>query len=247
VPRVEHYLLLIWATFTGVIVFCFVVAWNEGLLLGLVASDRSKISVLIALLYIFGMYQCARRILYVSHETESAAEAEEMLTRAAPCRLAMSGRIVCIEGGAALPAGLLHDYFADLMKMLENSKATAEEMGSVHTKLPDLYAGKLKGPHEIGWFLADVMLKLGLLGTIIGFILMLGSVADTSSLDANTMQKVLRQMSSGMGTALYTTLAGLLSSVLMAVQYQMLERGSDQLLEKIVHLAEIQVSARASS
>ena len=244
--RVENYLLLVWLTFTGVFVFCVVVAWQEGLLYRLIVTDQSKISVLIGLMYVFGMYHCARRVVYISQQTESAARAEEILHAAPPGRLEIRDGKVCTGKGETLPAGVLHDYFLDLLRMLQGTASAREEVGAVRTNLPDLYASKLKGPHEIGWFLADVMIKLGLLGTIIGFILMLGSVADTSSLDANTMQKVLRQMSSGMGTALFTTLAGLLSSILMAAQFQMLERGSDQLIEKIVYLADVRVLGESS-
>jgi biopolymer transport protein ExbB/TolQ len=99
----------------------------------------------------------------------------------------------------------------------------------------------MKGSHDYGWFFVDAIIKLGLLGTIVGFILMLGSVTDSSSLDINTMQKVLQQMSSGMGTALYTTLAGLVCSLLLAIQYQMLDRGADDLMHSAVHLAEVHV------
>lgn len=239
--RVENHLLLLWLTFTGVFVFCAIVAWQEGLLYRLIVTDQSKISILIGLMYLYGMFHCARRVLYISEQTESAARAEAILHAAPPGGLRIQKGSVCTEAGQPLPQGVLHDYFLDLLKMLQGSASVREEIGAVRTNLPELYAGMLKGPHEIGWFLSDVMIKLGLLGTIIGFILMLGSVADTSSLDANTMQKVLKQMSSGMGTALFTTLAGLLSSVLMAAQFQMLERGSDQLIEKIVYLADVRV------
>ncbi|MDZ7736421.1 MAG: hypothetical protein U5P41_10190 [Gammaproteobacteria bacterium] len=43
--------------------------------------------------------------------------------------------------------------------------------------LIEVYAAK-PNRQEIGWFATDIMLKLGLLGTIVGFIMMLGSVAN---------------------------------------------------------------------
>lgn len=99
-----------------------------------------------------------------------------------------------------------------------------------------------KGGHDVGWFLIDVLLKLGLLGTIVGFILMLGSVADTASLDVNTMQKVLKQMSNGMGTALYTTLAGLVGSMSLGLQYLLLDKGADTLIEQILRLTDAKLT-----
>lgn len=240
VPRVEHFLALAWLMFTGVFAFGVVVSWDQGLPQLLVASDRSKISVLIAILYALGAVHCARRVLYVSAETERTERAALVLEDTPPSEIVLhEGRVRAGRHGP-LSRGLLHDYVADVLSSAPGG-APSEERGPRRGTLPEIYASRLKGPHEIGWFLADVVLKLGLLGTIVGFILMLGSVAQTSSLDANTMQKVLQQMSIGMGTALYTTLAGLLSSLLLAVQFQLLERGSDRLLERIVHLCEVRL------
>ncbi len=90
------------------------------------------------------------------------------------------------------------------------------------------------------------MIKMGLLGTIVGFILMLASVSNITDFDVTTMQKILSYMSSGMGTALYTTLAGLVCSMLAATQYQMLDRSSDDLIDSIRHLTRVYVLPRLS-
>ncbi len=77
---------------------------------------------------------------------------------------------------------------------------------------------------DTGWFLADIMLKLGLAGTVVGFVMMLSSVADIQGSDINTVQDVLVNMSSGMGTALVTTLSGLVGNGFTTVQYYSLEK-----------------------
>ena len=89
-----------------------------------------------------------------------------------------------------------------------------------------------------GWFIAESCVVLGLVGTVTGFILMLGSVANAASLDVNTMQKILTQMSAGMGTALLTTLTGLIGSILLGLQYLLLDKGADSLIENIICLTE---------
>ena len=58
------------------------------------------------------------------------------------------------------------------------------------------------------------------------------------------MQKILREMSSGMGTALFTTLAGLVGSMLLGLQYLLLDKGADELLHRIIRVAEIQLKPR---
>lgn len=73
-----------------------------------------------------------------------------------------------------------------------------------------------------GWFAADLCLKIGLLGTIVGFIFMLSPIRDLTAFDPSNLQSALRAMSGGMAVALYTTLAGLSCHLLLRVQYQLL-------------------------
>ena len=131
------------------------------------------------------------------------------------------------------------EYIRDLYFRNEH-RTGADESGSP-SDLIDVYESRLKGPQEIGWFVSDMMLKMGLLGTIIGFIFMLGSVSNIADFDVSSMQKILRHMSNGMGTALYTTLVGLIGSVLSAMQYHMLDRHADELIELTRHLTQVHV------
>lgn len=213
---------LLWLLMTGLTLFALWVAWDQGLLGLLVATDRSRLSIAIGLIYLAATVLAARRVWYLSLELEKVQLVERRLREGT-------------AGGATepLPAGFLHDYVEDLRLL---RRGDAQSAGG--ESLVELHAARARGPLDSGWFLADMMLKLGLLGTIVGFILMLGSVAETTSLDANTMQKVLRQMSVGMGTALYTTLAGLAGSVLASAQLQIAERATDELVERSVHLGE---------
>jgi len=72
---------------------------------------------------------------------------------------------------------------------------------------------------EIGWFVSDMLLTLGMIGTVAGFIYMLGtSFVELDPHNAFSMQGVLTKMSTGMSTALYTTAAGLVCSLLLKIQ-----------------------------
>jgi biopolymer transport protein ExbB/TolQ len=73
-----------------------------------------------------------------------------------------------------------------------------------------------------GWFAADSVLKIGLLGTIIGFILMLAPISTLVSFDPASLQKALGGMSGGMAVALYTTLTGLSVNIVLRFQFQFL-------------------------
>jgi biopolymer transport protein ExbB/TolQ len=77
---------------------------------------------------------------------------------------------------------------------------------------------------EVGWFIAETCLALGMVGTIIGFLLLLGTTFSNINVsDVTTLQRALSDMALGMSTALYTTLIGLICSILIKVQLVNLE------------------------
>jgi len=234
-----HYLLLVWLVVTGLIVFGLVVSWNEGLIAQLVHGDRSHICLVIGLLYGAATIHCASRVIFLSGELNHAATiAGQIATERGHGAIRPSNGKLTV-GGGELPRCVMTDYLVDVMNA--NHELLDNEAPQEQSNLSEALAERLKGAHELGWFVVDILLKLGLVGTIVGFILMLGSVANTASLDVNTMQKVLRQMSSGMGTALFTTLAGLIGSILLGLQYLLLDKGSDELLHRIIRVAEIDI------
>ena len=97
---------------------------------------------------------------------------------------------------------------------------------------------RLSGPHEFGWFIVNGLIKLGLLGTVIGFIVMLATVDSATSFDVAAVQQLLVGMSQGMRVALYTTLAGLATSMVLSLHYLLLDRAADRLQARIVTFAQ---------
>ena len=74
------------------------------------------------------------------------------------------------------------------------------------------------------WFAADAVTSMGMIGTIIGFLLVLGGAfADVDPTNVEAMKKVVENLTSGMGIALLTTLTGLITSVIMKFQLVLLE------------------------
>lgn len=239
--RSEHHFLLIWLIFTGLVVFGLVLCWHQGLLERLFTGDRSRISWAIAFLYLLAMVHCALHTVRVSAQINLTDAIERMiLQQGQPLRLSLSAGRVRLNGETVLPDSFVSRYIGDLLQAVSSARS-AEERALTRTDLMDVYSSKVRGPHEMGWFVVDILIKLGLLGTIVGFILMLASVATTETFDVSTMQRILSQMSSGMGTALYTTLAGLSGSLLLAVQYHFLDRGADDLIERTAHLSEVHI------
>ena len=91
------------------------------------------------------------------------------------------------------------------------------------TLLLRLLAERLSAGLAFGALMGDILMKLGLLGTIIGFILMLGPVAGLDGDDWAAVRAAMGVMSQGMGVAMFTTLAGLVGALLLRAQYAMLE------------------------
>lgn len=96
-----------------------------------------------------------------------------------------------------------------------------------------LVEDELSNKHSLGYLAIDVLLKLGLTGTVIGFILMLLPIGEIQDFDPKVLQQLLSTMSGGMAVALYTTLTGLVTSMLLKFQYFILDSSLSHTLNHI--------------
>ena len=77
---------------------------------------------------------------------------------------------------------------------------------------------------NVGWFISESCLALGMVGTVTGFLIMLGTAfTNVDVSNAVTLQQALSDMATGMSTALWTTLVGLVCSLIIKVQLVNLE------------------------
>lgn len=70
--------------------------------------------------------------------------------------------------------------------------------------------------YDMGWFLSEIMMALGMFGTVIGLILMLSTSFVGS--DPSQMQGQLSEMWKHMGLALYTNAVGIIASIVLKIQ-----------------------------
>lgn len=94
-------------------------------------------------------------------------------------------------------------------------------------------AEHLENRHALGYFMSDLLLKLGLVGTVIGFILMLSPIAEMTTFEPSAIRQLLTTMSSGMAVALFTTLAGLITSTLIKIQYYLADTAVVHVIEAL--------------
>ena len=72
-------------------------------------------------------------------------------------------------------------------------------------------------------------------------------VAEIKEFEANLMQQLLGEMSGGMAVALYTTLAGLTTSLLLKMQYQIIDSSAAKLVTRVSEISELRFSGQFKS
>lgn len=116
--------------------------------------------------------------------------------------------------------------------------AWREAWRAERTRAPDtagqLLAERSHGPHETAWWFTAAAIKLGLLGTVVGFIVMAAQIGRMPSFDLDQVQNLLKQMTAGMAIALYTTLVGLIANLWLGVQLLLLDRLADRLAADVL-------------
>lgn len=118
------------------------------------------------------------------------------------------------------------------------SEFSSRKQGRPDNHILEIYADQLRSPVEIGWFIVDLLIRLGLLGTIVGFIFILRTLVSGPLPSADQIQTLLISMSGGMGTALFTTLSGLTTATLLGLQYTVLGRSVETLIALLIRINE---------
>ncbi len=85
---------------------------------------------------------------------------------------------------------------------------------------------------------ANSLVLLGLIGTVIGFIIALSGVDPAKAGDFNSVAPMVSTLIEGMSTALYTTLVGAVLNVWLMVNYHLLVGGTVKLITALVELGE---------
>ena len=206
----------------GVIAFAFYLGTELGLIGAGLEADRSYLSYLILGLY-FG---ATLHWLWLAHALSAERQRLASLEAAANAREALP----------ALSEGSLPPLLANLQK----------KAGGDASALVGAVGDDLANRHALGHFLSDVLLKLGLVGTVVGFILMLLPVGEFGAFDPERVPELLAAMSAGMSVALYTTLAGLVTSTLLKAQYYLLDASLARFVNRLVVFTDVHMGPDAS-
>jgi hypothetical protein len=120
-----------------------------------------------------------------------------------------------------------------LQAMAEAQSPWRLDFTAEHARAPDialqLLGERTHGPHETAWWFAAATIKLGLLGTVVGFIVMASQIGGMPSFDLEQVQSLLKKMTQGMAIALYTTLVGLAANLWLGLQLMLMDRLADRM------------------
>ena len=203
----------------GLIGFGFYLAADRGLIRLALDADRSYISAVILGVYALASAHWLHIARTLSAERAHFRDLEQRLQANSPADASRAGRI---------------GDFLDNLRARESSDSSA---------LVGAFGDALINRHAFGHFVSDVLIKLGLLGTIVGFILMLLPVSEIDEFEPALMQQLLAAMSEGMAVALYTTLAGLVTSTLLKLQYHILDASAADLTTRLSVMADVHCAA----
>ncbi len=113
-------------------------------------------------------------------------------------------------------------------------KASPEARGAI----ADCLRSRLYARIAVVRTIANTLVTLGLIGTVIGFIIALSGVNADAVADVGAIGPMISTLIEGMAVALYTTLVGAVFHVWLLVNYQLLATGTVNLANAIIERAE---------
>ena len=196
-----------WLLLFGLLLFGTFLLWHYELLQQLREQDQTRLSIIILVLFALTTLYLGWCALRLSRENSLAEQAEPD------------------TGGWAA------DHLR-LVRQLQESGGDRAQEPLLARLVEQVHSG-----HGSGWFISDLLLRLGLIGTVIGFVMMLSSVYNLEGEGAYALKELLGEMGGGMQVALYTTLTGLGSAILLSIQCHWLDRCADRLVSRIIELS----------
>lgn len=83
-------------------------------------------------------------------------------------------------------------------------------------------------------YIANTLVLLGLIGTVVGFVLALTDINADMASDVHQVSRMVGTLIEGMGVALYTTLVGSVLNLWLAANYQLVATGTANLAAALI-------------
>jgi hypothetical protein len=222
--------LLRWLIIVCLTAFGVAVLWRLGLIRLMFDTDRTRIASVILGLFGVMTLHCMAQTWAVSRELTAVRRFRERM-------LGGGVRSAFDHLGRVDEGSLIAHHVANL-----RAKAKAQKGRRIdQTLLLRALADRIRSREKLGLFVSEALLRLALLGTAIGFILMLVPIAGLLAFDAESLRKALAGMSGGMATALNITVTGIATALLLKLQYFFLDKALMELFDGITEVTEVHV------
>lgn len=150
--------------------------------------------------------------------------------------LAMAARLIwrisielnCLRGGTSCARSQTEAYFAEVRGRSAGSRAISSS--ALRMKM----ANRISGVRHI----ANTLVLLGLIGTVVGFIIALSGVDPTRAGDVRSIAPMVANLIDGMSVALFTTLVGAVLNVWLMLNYRLLSDSAVNLTTAMVAAGE---------
>jgi hypothetical protein len=224
--------LLRWLVLMSLTGFGLAVLWQLNIIQVMLQTDRTHISLMILGLFALTSVHCLVQIWHISKELVATRSFRSTL------RVDRGRPSMVIDDLGRTPKGsTIGRHVAHLV-----AKARSQGSGRVdQTLLLRVLANRLHSRERLGLFVSEALLRLALLGTALGFILMLIPIAALTSFDAETLRKALSGMSGGMAIALNITVTGIGTALVLKLEYYFLSMGVVDLVNTITEVTEVHV------
>lgn len=229
--------VLRWLVVMVLVMLALVTLWQLGLLTAVLESDHTRISLLIMAVFALTSLHALFQAVDISKELIAARKARATIEAESGSGFRLLGDKVLTGAGTLLEPGVLTSHVRNLTQ-----KADLGPKGRLdQTLLLRNVADKLRHREKLGLFVSEALLRLALLGTAIGFILMLVPIAGLSSFDAETLRGALAGMTGGMAVALNVTVSGIAAALVLKFEYFQLDEAIGELFSSVAEVSEIHV------
>jgi hypothetical protein len=222
--------LLRWMILISLTVFALLALWQLSVIQTMIRTDRTHISSFILLVFGLTSLHCLAQTWFVSKQLVATRTFREAV-RSSPQRIAFDvARTQSPQRNSLIAA-----HVANLVAKAQIQGGRRVDQAALLRVL----ANRLRARERLGLFVSEALLRLALLGTALGFILMLLPLAGLTSFDAETLRKALSGMSGGMAIALNITVTGIATALLLKLQYYFLTSAIVELYDMITEVTEV--------
>lgn len=235
--RSDYAPVLRWLLLNCLAALGLVALWYFGLLQSTLASDRTHISWIIGLIFVLTALNCLYHTAQISRDLVASRRVRQIILERGADGLRIGGDGTVTDNGQPLEPSVLTAHVFNLLTKANVQGGVRFDQSLLLRALAD----RLRSRERFGLFVTEALLRLALLGTAIGFILMLVPIANLDSFDPDKLRSALSGMTGGMSIALSVTVTGIASALILKFEFYLLDGAIADLFDLVTETSEIYV------